>query len=410
MKITWKLTLFSTFIVSLTTLSMVFVLYETMKKSLIDSHKRHVASIVRMYVRRGMYPGARKMLLIVNGKVLSDPFGIAGKIPYRDGVYEIDGDYYIGVSLRSESRTIFAASYVTPAIKGMQEVSRRLIFFAASGIALSFLASLLMVNFSLSPLRKILKAVKEIDISNLEKRLESSGSGDEFDELVREMNNMLNRIEKAYRAQERFVHDVSHELKNPLSSMKGFIGVLKRWGFSDRKLFDESISEIEKAIDEMSDMIENLLRFSKEEILEKSLVDLKEIALETAKELERKYHNRHVLVQGDARIYTNRDYLRIILRNLLDNALKYSNDDVKVNIKECCLEVVDRGEGIPKEEIDKIFEKFYRIDRSRDRRKEGHGIGLSLVKELSEKMGMRVEVESEPGKGSTFRITWGGRS
>ena len=409
-KITWKLTLFSTFVVSLITLSMVFILYETMKKSLIDSHRRHVASVVRMYIRRGMYPGVRKMLLVVNGRVLSDPFGIAGKIPYRDGVYEVEGEYYVGISLKNGIRKIFAATYATPAIRGIQTISRRLIFFATSGIALSFLASLVMVNFSLSPLRKILRDIKEIGASNLEKRLESSGSGDELDELVREINHMLDRIEKSYRAQERFVHDVSHELKNPLSSMKGFVGVLKRWGFDDKKLFDESISEMESSIDEMRDMIENLLRLSKEETLEKSLVDVREVATEIAKELSGKYPGRRVTIQGSARVRASRDYIKIILRNLVDNALKYSSDDVLINIKECCFEVVDRGEGIPEEEMDKIFDKFYRVDRSRDRRMEGHGIGLSLVKELSERMGMRVEVRSEPGRGSTFRVIWRERS
>ncbi len=406
MKITWKLTLFSTLIVSLVTLSMVFTLYETMKKSLIDSHKRHILSVVRVYARRGIYPGAKKLFLVFNGKVISDPFGISGKIPYRDGIYNVDGEYYIGVSVKIGLKEIFAASYATPAIRGIQAMSRKLISFSLLGIAASFFTSLVMANFFLSPLRKILKDIKSISASNLERRLESSRSGDEIDELVKELNSMLDRLERAYKAQERFVHDVSHELKNPLSSMKGFIGVLKRWGKKDEELFKESVDEIEKSIDEMRNIIDNLLNLSKESPFKKEKIDVRRIVMDVVRDLEKNYSGRRIEIVGNTKVMANSDYLKIILRNLIDNALKYSNDDVKIVIEKDCLKVIDKGEGIPKSEIDKIFDKFYRIDRSRDRRREGHGIGLSVVKELADKMGMKVEVESTLGKGSIFKLIW----
>lgn len=410
MKITWRLTLFSTFIVSVVILGMFFMLYENVKLSLMNSHRRHIIAVIRTYSRRGMFAGIRKIFLVVNGKVLSDPFSLTGKIPYKDGIYEYDGEYYIGVSLEVGDKKIFAASYVTTIVKGMQEVSHRLVLFAVAGIALSFFAAFTIANFSLSPLRRILRGIEGISASSLEKRLEVVGSGDELDTLAKEINRMLDRIERSYRAQERFVHDVSHELKNPLSSMKGFIGVLKKWGFDDEKIFHESTNEIEKSIDEMSSVVEELLMLSKEETTEEESVDVKSLVLEVLKDFHLRGSEREIEVEGEAVVRANPDYLKIIIRNLIDNALKYSEGRIWIKIKGCCLEVSDEGEGIPKEELDKIFDKFYRVDRSRDRRKGGHGIGLSLVKELAEKMKMRVEVESDLGKGSTFRVVWGEKS
>jgi signal transduction histidine kinase len=99
--------------------------------------------------------------------------------------------------------------------------------------------------------------------------------------------------------------------------------------------------------------------------------------------------------------------MKIILRNLVENALKYTDGKVWVRIKDGCVEVADEGEGIPEDAREKIFEKFYRLDLSRDRRKKGYGIGLSLVKELAERMGMKVELDSEIGRGSAFKVIWG---
>ena len=406
MKISWRLTLLSTAVVSAIVISMFLAFYRVSREIFISSQRRHLFSMAKAYVERGFFP-QKRFFLAVNEKVVRDPYGIGGRIPLKDGIYEVDGEYYIVASARIGGRRVTIASYATPIVKGFEEVSRRVLRFVVLGIALSFAASFLIANISLSPLRSILKKLKGISAEKLEERMEIRGSGDEIDELAKEINSMLDRIEKAYRAQERFVHDVSHELRNPLASMKGFLGILKRWGCRSEDIFEESLKELEGSVEEMEGIIENLLALSRMRRVEMEEVDLRKIAEETVEELSKKFPGRKIIVEGEAVVRAGREEMKMIIRNLLDNALKYTDGRVWVRLKEGCLEVADEGEGIP--EGEKVFEMFYRSDRSRDRRKEGHGIGLSLVKELAERMRMKVELETQAGRGSTFRVIWGDR-
>ena len=410
MKITWKLTLTSSLIVYLLITLTSMILLKSAESALLSAHKRHLLTSARFY----RYPspmvgisrsGPRKFFVSVNGKVLNDPYGIEMKIPKEDGIHEIDGEYYLVMTVKRDERTIRLAENVTVLMEGLEKLKVRAMYLSFLGAGLSFVAAFLITNISLAPLRRILSELEKITPENLSARVVGSGSGDEIDDLAFKINSMLDRIERAYRSQERFVHDVSHELRSPLTSMKGFLGVLKKWGLEDEKIFKESIEEIEGSVHEMETLIENLLLLARSENLEMENVDLREIAEEVVENLLKEYPGRIVKIEGNSKILANPDSMKIIVRNLVENALKYTDGRIWIRLKEGCLEVIDEGEEIPEEIRDKIFEKFFRGDRSRDRRKKGFGIGLSLVKELAERMGMRVELESR--NGNTFRVVWG---
>ncbi len=410
MKITWKLTLASSLIVYLLITLISTILLKSAESALLSAHRRHLLTSARFYrypspMMRIPLPKPKRFYVSVNGRVISDPYGIGTKLPKEDGIHEIDGEYYLVMTIKRDERTLKLAENVTVLIEGLEKLKVRAMYLSLLGAGLSFVAAFLIANLSLSPLRRILSELERISPENLGERVSGSGSGDEIDDLALKINSMLDRIERAYRSQERFVHDVSHELRNPLTSMKGFLGVLKRWGLEDEKIFRESIEEIEGSVKEMEALIENLLVLARSENLEMERVNLRGIAEEVVENLLKEYPGREVNIEGNSEIVANLDSMKIIIRNLVENALKYTDGRVWIRLKDGCLEVTDEGEEIPEEIRDRIFEKFFRGDKSRDRRKKGFGIGLSLVKELSERMGMKVELESK--NGNTFRIVWG---
>ena len=421
MKLVWKLTLFNAVVVFAAIFSVFVVLYKAYGRIIIRSQEYHMVSTVRSYMdRMGMSPHVRGpavyrkyfVAIVKNDQtvVVNDPFGVFGYIKLEKGVQRIGDEYYLVVSVRRGEITYYVASNITPLMTALYSIKRFGIFVMFVGMSASFGIGFILSWFSLRPIRRVVEEIKEIGAKTLDKRLENPETGDELEELISEINSMLERLEKAYRSQERFVHDVSHELRNPLTSLKGFAKVLRKFG-EDREIREEAVEEIEELVDDMSDLIENLLMLAKPDTsITPESVRVKNLVEEIVEKLLKSFPSREIRLDavGDPVIETSPDLLRIIVKNLIENAMKYSPHDepVVVRIGDRWIEVEDRGPGIPKEYRDKIFERFYRIDPSRDRRKSGYGLGLAMVKELCERLGMRVEFESEEGRGSVFRVVW----
>jgi len=227
----------------------------------------------------------------------------------------------------------------------------------------------------------------------------------------------LKPIQNMVDEQNRFISDASHELKTPLTSLKVGMEVFlrdKRPKLGDAKaVISESMSEISR-LQSLSESLLQLTQYQKtnsqikfSRILSSVFIAAAVKKLEplaAAKKIAISFPREDFLINGN--LYSLTDLLVI----LLDNAIKYSDNNTKIKVNafssedKLFIKVQDEGYGIPKEHFPRLFERFYRIDKSRSRDEGGTGLGLAIVKHIAQVHKGTVEVESEPGKGSTFTI------
>lgn len=226
------------------------------------------------------------------------------------------------------------------------------------------------------------------------------------------------RMEQLERTRREFVSNVSHELKTPVTTIRGFVEALQSGSVDDPAEVSEFLSIISRQVSRLSSIIEDLLKLSEIEStqgsLEKSLRALRPI-LQQAVEIALETHTGPEVAVDlecpeDLELLLNANLIEEAVGNLLANAIRYCGEDRRVTLKaesreeEVRISVSDHGCGIPKEHLSRIFERFYRADEGRDRGKGGTGLGLAIVKHIAKAHGGSVVVESEPGRGSTFSI------
>ena len=232
-------------------------------------------------------------------------------------------------------------------------------------------------------------------------------------ELMKENEEVLN----ASKVRQEFTSNVSHELKTPLHVISGYAELIKEGIVkdSDVKEFGEKIySEASR----MSKLVEDIMKISKlesDKTIEKTQLKLKNIVVSIVDSLMIEADKKNVkfkLSLNDCSISGNYDSIYSLIFNLADNAIKYNKINGKVTIKlqevsnNVILSVKDTGIGIPKEDLDRIFERFYRVDKSRSKDSGGTGLGLAIVKHSLIVNNATIKVESELKKGSTFTVTF----
>lgn len=283
--------------------------------------------------------------------------------------------------------------------------------FIVLGAVLGGLSSQYMIN----PVRKITKRVNEISDENISARLDPVDSQDELMELTRQINKMLDSLQEAFERQENFVSDASHELKTPLSVIAGYANLLRRWGKDDPKILDEAVAAISRESENMKRIVEQLLWLAK---LGNFTLNIAEFNLyEAVSDIVDGYKTagikHEIALSGDASVTLNTDKNLITeaVRTLVDNAIKYTppqTGEINIAIKQTetgvCMTVADNGVGIAEADRAHIFERFYRCDKVRGRESGSCGLGLTICKQIIEMMGGKISVESELGKGSTFKI------
>ncbi|MBC2077351.1 cell wall metabolism sensor histidine kinase WalK [Listeria marthii] len=231
----------------------------------------------------------------------------------------------------------------------------------------------------------------------------------------------ITQIRHLENVRSEFVTNVSHELKTPVTALKGFAETLLDGAMYDEMLLKKFLTIIKEESDRLHRLIMDILALSRIEqnpVPENiEIVDMDDVIEQSARTIFEMATEKNIQVTIPEKtttpvtIETDRDKLQQILINLLSNAINYTPVDGKVEVKlidheaEVIIEVTDNGIGIPAKDIDRVFERFYRVDKARSRHSGGTGLGLSIVKHLVENCGGRIEVESQEEVGSTFRVT-----
>jgi len=226
----------------------------------------------------------------------------------------------------------------------------------------------------------------------------------------------LKELEKV---RQDFVANVSHELRTPLTTIKGYAETLLGGALKEEVAF-QFVQVIKRQSDRLTKIVEDLLALSKIELKEFQLkieiLPFYELVEDVLRYIQEAAEKKKISISFELltplTVKADRNYLEQILINLIDNAIKYGKEGGKITVSavqrnqsEVEVSVSDNGIGIPKEDLPRIFERFYRVDKGRSQELGGTGLGLSIVKHLVQAHGGNVWAESQPGQGSTFYFT-----
>ncbi|MGM7723095.1 ATP-binding protein [Metabacillus sp. Hm71] len=278
----------------------------------------------------------------------------------------------------------------------------------------SYLAGRMLSNIMLKPINSMIETMEEIQRKSIFKKLElKSQSKDELYKLGSTFNKMMDILAKNFEKQQQFVSDASHELKTPLTVIESNASMLKRWGMKDPALLEESVDAIYSEAVRMQEMTKQMLMLANHDAewnLDIQKVDFVSLSKETSKLMKNAY-GQHISVYSPFdRVIGNADRQKMkqLLFILLDNALKYSTSPIELNVgyekDDVFFTVKDYGIGIPKEDIAHIFDRFYRVDKARNRETGGTGLGLSIAKQIVDSHGGSINVVSKEGEGTEFTV------
>lgn len=270
----------------------------------------------------------------------------------------------------------------------------------------------------LTPIQEMSDTINRITVNNLHsERLNPSGITDELRELAETFNDTLDRLETSYESQKQFVSDASHELRTPIAVVQGYANLLKRWGSKDEDVLAESVEAISNEALQMQDLVEKLLFLSRHDKktlkLKKEQFNMKPIVEEMVKETRLVAKNREIEapILEAVRVYGDKQALKQAIRVFIDNAQKYTEDGDIIRIScenqqgDCVITVEDTGIGMKGKDLDNIFSRFYRADDVRDKKIEGHGLGLSIAKLIIMAHTGRIKIRTQYTKGTSFIVT-----
>lgn len=268
----------------------------------------------------------------------------------------------------------------------------------------------------IGPIKKMTEITKTITVNNINTRLDVKDTQDELKELSQTFNEMMDRIEQGYKTQQQFVSDASHELRTPIAVIKGYVNMLDRWGKNDKAVLEESISAIKNETESMQDLIEKLLFIARSDkhslTFTKEDFKMCEILFEIEKEtlmIDAK-HNFTFKFHDDVNIYADKKRIKQAIRIFLENAIKFTPQSGNIKVTSYIdedyyvIKVSDTGMGIEKKDLDKIFNRLYRAEQSRNKDIGGHGLGLSIARIIIIGHKGKIKVRSTVDKGSEFLI------
>ncbi len=357
--------------------------------------------------RRNPVPASDQLAVKADEQIVTVP-GVSP--PYRilSGPSRIGGQPVVVQVARSELT-------ITQSMKQLLFV---LLLGLPFGVAAAGLGGYSLARRALAPVDRMSERARLITAERLKERLPVDNPDDELGRLATVFNETLTRLESSFEQMRRFTADASHELRTPLTVIRS-VGEVGLRGRRDEVAYREIIGSMLEEVDRLARLVDRLLMLSRADTgqskLSTDIVDLSELADEVAAQLgvlaEEKQQSITLERTGAPRWTGDRLVLRQALLNLVDNAIKYSPVGGRITIRvaespaAAVVEVSDTGPGIPEDLQSRIFDRFYRLDKSRSRDNGGTGLGLSIAKWAVEVNGGQLTLEKTNGVGSTFRIT-----
>ncbi len=284
-------------------------------------------------------------------------------------------------------------------------------------LAIASAGGVFLAGRALAPIDRLTRVARQITAEDLSRRLDLDLPDDEVGRLARTFDEMIARLDEAFRRQRQFTADASHELRTPLTAIKGQAEVaLQRE--RDPDAYREVLGTINSEVDRMIRLVGSLLTLARADAgqipIAREPVNLGRIVTDAVEQVRPLAESKAVSLEVDSgpdvRLVADQDLLLQLTLNLLDNAVKYTASGGPVTVAWAVdgrwaeLRVSDTGAGIPADHLLRIFDRFYRADAARTRAAGGAGLGLSISRWIAEAHGGSIRVESEPGQGTTFTV------
>jgi signal transduction histidine kinase len=338
-------------------------------------------------------------------------------------VEENDTQYRLLTQKLTLSEDKFYMLHLASSLGDLKTIQRQLIFWLLVvipliGIPFGLWARAFARRVS-GPLTMMAAKTREITVQKLSQRMEIPPSYDELQKLAESFNDMIVRLDQSVAEIKRFTSDASHELRTPLSVLKSQIQLAleeKSTSAEISKMLRDEFAEVSY----MEKIINNLLMLSRYDAanfkIEGGLVDLSDILIEQCEKIRGSASPKGISIAlgtiEPVQVRGDKTYLTQMVFNLLDNAVKYNKDGgnisielrIEVDIRQAIMTIQDTGIGIPEENLPHVFERFYRVDKSRSREVSGSGLGLSIVKLITDLHKGKIQIESTLNEGTIVTV------
>lgn len=320
---------------------------------------------------------------------------------------------YLFELIESQHITINLDEDITNNGKVLEDLISGVIETLVIASIIGILLVIIVARHIINPIKKINNATKSVAKGDFTITLETNRK-DEIGELTRNFNKMVKELNSIEYLSKEFTSNISHEFKTPIASIQGFAKLLEDENISeeDKKEYISIIIEESERLANLSSNLQNLSKIENREFFNKNeAIILDEQIRKCIIILNQKLEDKNIDIsmnEKNIKILGNEDLLQQVWINLINNAIKYNNENGKIEVildenkDYAIVEIKDNGIGIEKEKQERIFEKFYQVDKSHST--EGSGLGLAIVKEILDLHGAEITLDSEYGKGTSFKI------
>jgi len=283
---------------------------------------------------------------------------------------------------------------------------------------LSFFGGYIIADQMLRPLQKLNLTFTQLNAKNLDKEIEHEDSGDEISELIKNFNKMTSRLNNSFQLQKDFIANSSHELKSPLAIIQTNLEALLSNPKNSKKELSEYLRNAIDSVSFMNKLIEDLLLLSLlENHINKKLYSFELLIQKVFDQAQIIAKKKEIIIDykidskyKDKKVNINPELIQRAIMNLIENAVKYSKKKSHISIKlssenhNIIVSIKDEGIGIPDNEKERVFDRFYRVDKSRSRKTGGTGLGLAITRQILELHKGEISLKSKVGKGTTVTI------
>ncbi len=442
-KIKWKLTFWAALLILFLFLSYTFVQYVVIMKW-VNNHERQTiqknmeeiyAFVLKADSKKEVLE-SKSYIEILNEKhqlirIVSENnsvlFTITNKVPKSwVSSKSVNIEELVEMSPSGDRLLVYRKPFEVNGFKGTIEIVRNLenfenlinqitmlvVITGLVAIILSFVGGRILSFQLLKPINSMIKTMKSIKETGLNKRVNINNQRDEMTELGIMFNELMDNLETSFQQQQQFVEDASHELKTPLTIIHGHLSLINRWGKDNPEVLERSLSLSLNETNRLIRMVSELLTLSRGDFstTPTMLEDIKikgviEDVVENFLTLNRDYKIASSIdISSNFTMKIFKSHLEQIIIILLDNAIKYSRNkkEIKLHVRlienNLAIEIKDYGVGIPEEDLPLVMNRFYRVDKARSRKNGGNGLGLAIAKRLLEYYKGSIEIKSVYGE------------